>query len=278
MKTKAKPFYKMPLFWEICAVVLVILVVAAAFVLRQPVSGDSRNTTAETEPIEMSGLPRNPLAPEDFVYEGDYLTCLSTQTMLGIDVSVWQEDIDWAQVKEAGIQFAMIRLGYRSMAEGVLSEDSYAKANYAGAAAAGIPVGAYFFSQAVTVEEAVQEAQFVLEMVRDWDLRMPIVYDWEHTGEDTRTANVDARTLTDCTKAFCETIEQAGHEAMVYFNSYQADNSLYLEELAEYPFWLAQYDQPLDFEHRVDMWQYTDQGTVPGIQGDVDVNLYFIYA
>lgn len=278
MKTKAKPFYKMPLFWEICAVVLVALVTAAAFALGQPASGDSRNTTEETEQAELSGLLENPLAPEDFVYEGDYLTCLSAQTMLGIDVSVWQEDINWAQVKEAGIQFAMIRLGYRSMAEGVLNEDSCAKANYAGATAAGIPVGGYFFSQAVTVEEAVQEARFVLEMIRDWDVRMPIVYDWEYTGEDTRTANVDARTLTDCTKAFCETVEQAGYEAMVYFNSYQAENSLFLEELAEYPFWLAQYDQPLDFEHRIAMWQYTDQGRVPGIEGDVDVNLYFLYA
>lgn len=278
MKTKAKPFYKMPLFWEICAVALAVLTLAAALALGQPASGDSRSTTAETKQTEASVLPENPLAPEDFVYAGDYLTCLSTQTVLGIDVSYWQEDIDWIQVKEAGIQFAMIRLGYRSMAEGVLNEDSRARANYAGATAAGIPVGAYFFSQAVTVEEAVQEARFVLEMIRDWELQMPIVYDWEHTGEDTRTADVDARTLTDCTKAFCETVEAAGYEAMVYFNSYQAENSVYLEELAEYSFWLAQYDQPLDFEHRVDMWQYTDRGTVPGIQGDVDVNLYFIYA
>lgn len=278
MKTKAKPFYKMPLFWEICAVALAVLTLAAALALGQPAFGDSRSTTAETKQTEASVLPENPLAPEDFVYAGDYLTCLSTQTVLGIDVSYWQEDIDWIQVKEAGIQFAMIRLGYRSMAEGVLNEDSRARANYAGATAAGIPVGAYFFSQAVTVEEAVQEARFVLEMIRDWELQMPIVYDWEHTGEDTRTADVDARTLTDCTKAFCETVEAAGYEAMVYFNSYQAENSVYLEELAEYSFWLAQYDQPLDFEHRVDMWQYTDQGTVPGIQGDVDVNLYFIYA
>ena len=278
MKTKAKSFYKMPLFWEICAVAVVVLVTAAAFALRQSASGDSRSTTAETKQTKLSGLRENQLAPEDFVYEGDYLTCLSTQTMLGIDVSVWQEDIDWVQVKEAGIQFAMIRLGYRSMAEGLLNEDSCAKANYAGATAAGIQVGGYFFSQAVTVEEAVQEARFVLEMIRDWELQMPIVYDWEHTGQDTRTANVDARTLTDCAKAFCKTVEQAGYEAMVYFNSYQAENSLYLEELAEYPFWLAQYDQPLDFAHRVDIWQYTDQGSVPGIQGDVDVNLYFLYA
>lgn len=277
MKTTAKSVYKMPHFWGICAVLLAVLGMVAAIAFGKPGSAARQDTIAQTQQTGMSGLMKNPLTAEDFVYEGDYLTCLSTQTMLGIDVSVWQESIDWSQVKGAGIQFAMIRLGYRSMAEGVLKEDSCAKANYTGAAAAGIPVGGYFFSQAVSVEEAEQEAQFVLDMVRGWDIQMPIVYDWEHTGEETRTANVDARTLTDCARAFCQKLEKAGYQAMVYFNTYQAENSMYLEELADYPFWLAQYDQPMDFAHRVDMWQYTDQGKVPGITGDVDMNLYFRY-
>lgn len=277
MRTKEKPFYKMPLFWELCAVTLVVLVLCFALIRPESASRQTESTTQETEQTD-GGLLKNPLKPRDFVYEGEFMTCLSTETVLGIDVSVWQGEIDWQQVKNAGIQFAMIRLGYRSMAEGILNEDSCARANYTGATAAGVQVGAYFFSQATCVEEAVEEAEFVLEMTENWELQMPIVYDWEPTGADTRTANVDARTLTDCAKAFCETVRQAGHEAMVYFNAYQAENSLYLEELTEYPFWLAQYDQPMDFEHRVDMWQYTDQGTVPGIKGNVDVNLYFIYA
>jgi GH25 family lysozyme M1 (1,4-beta-N-acetylmuramidase) len=231
----------------------------------------------QTQQTEAAGLKENPLKASDFAYEGEYLTCLSTEAVLGIDVSVWQGQIDWEQVKAAGIRFVMIRLGYRSMHEGVVQADSCAAANYAGAKAAGISVGAYFFSQAITVTEAVEEAEFVLETVQDWDVNMPIVYDWEHTGQDTRTANVDARTLTDCAKAFCRRVEAGGYDAMVYFNTYQAENSMYLEELADYPFWLAQYDQMLEYPYRVAMWQYTNQGKVPGITGDVDLNLYFLY-
>ena len=271
MKIQEKIRYRRPLFSAVAGLVLALLTV----LLVQP--GRQEDRPEQTRQTEKAGLQENPLSAEDFVYEGDYLTCLSTEAALGIDVSVWQGQIDWAQVKTAGIEFAMIRLGYRSMREGFVQEDSWASANYAGAKAADIPVGAYFFSQAVTPEEAVEEAEFVLEKIRHWDVKMPIVYDWEHTGTDTRTANVDARTLTDCAKAFCQKLEKAGYQAMVYFNTYQAENSMYLEELAGYPFWLAQYDQMLEYPYRVDMWQYTSKGHVPGITGDVDMNLYFRY-
>lgn len=268
---REKTNYKQPLFWVLTGLALVLLTV----LLLQP--GRQEEQPEQTRKTEETGLRENPLSPGDFAYEGDYLTCLSTEAVLGIDVSVWQGEIDWAQVKAAGIGFAMIRLGYRSMREGIVQEDSCALANYAGAKAADIPVGAYFFSQAVTPEEAVEEAEFVLKMIREWEIKMPVVYDWEHTGADTRTANMDARTITDCAKAFCRTLEKAGYQAMVYFNTYQAENSMYLEELAGYPFWLAQYDQMLQYPYRVDMWQYTNQGRVPGITGDVDMNLYFRY-
>lgn len=271
MKILDKTRYKRPLALVLSGVIIVLLVVLGLQPDRREEQPEQTRQTKET------GLVENPLGPEDFVYEGDYLTCLSTEAVLGIDVSVWQGEIDWTQVKGAGVEFAMIRLGYRSMREGIVQEDSCARANYTGAKAAGIPVGAYFFSQAVTPEEAQEEAEFVLEMIRDWDVKMPVVYDWEHTGTDTRTANVDARTVTDCAKAFCQTLEKAGYQAMVYFNTYQAENSIYLEELTEYPFWLAQYGQMLQYPYRVAMWQYTDQGKVPGIKEKVDMNLYFIY-
>lgn len=267
---------KWPLPWQAWAAILSAAVLVTALLLcRQTPVTEPQTTTAATTPP--SSLEINPLSPRDFIYQGEYLTCLGTETYLGIDVSVWQEQIDWPQVKDAGIRFAMIRLGYRGTKTGELQQDTYAQANYQGAKDAGILTGAYFFSQAVSVEEAVEEAEFVLEMIGQWALDMPIVYDWEHTGSDTRTANVDRRTLTDCTIAFCRTVEEAGYEAMVYFNEYQSYNSLYLEELAEYPFWLAQYGRMLDYEYRVNMWQYTDRGTVPGIKGNVDLNLLFVY-
>ena len=137
-------------------------------------------------------------------------------------------------------------------------------------------VGAYFFSQAVTPEEAVEEAQFILDMIQDWKLDMPIVFDWEDAG-GTRPVGMDPRTLTDCAKAFCQTIEDAGYEAMVYTNWNQAFYDYYLEELTDYGLWLAMYEAEMVFPYKIDMWQYSCTGSVPGINGDVDLNIFFKY-
>jgi len=272
-------------------VLALVLVITGTVLLFGNDRADPKETTAATEPsvpsteyvlppelTDKSQLPENPLSAEDFAFAGDYLTCLSADTTVGVDVSFWQETVDWAQVRDAGMDFAMLRLGYRGTTSGAIAEDDYLRANYAGATDAGLQVGGYFFSQAITPEEAVEEAKFVLELIRDWNITMPIVYDWEYVGEDARTANMDARTLTDCTKAFCRTIEDAGYKAMIYFNEDQSHKQMYLEELTDYKFWLAQYKDALDYPYQVDMWQYTCTGSVPGIGGNVDINLFFDYA
>ena len=171
----------------------------------------------------------------------------------------------------------MIRVGWRGSVQGVLDIDEYAQQNYEGAMAVGIPVGCYFFSQAISPEEAVEEAEYVLELIKDWQLDMPVVYDWEYISADSRTGHVDARLLTECSKAFCERIRQAGYEPMIYFNADQSHQQMFLEELTEYPFWLAMYESEMDYPYKIQMWQYTNEGTVPGIAGNVDLNLYFIY-
>ena len=136
---------------------------------------------AETETTEptLPPLPTNPYSTLDFYLEDGYMTCKSGKSTLGIDVSVWQGDIDWQQVKEAGMEFAMIRVGYRGSNEGTLHEDSMAQTYYQGAKAAGLKVGAYFFSQAVTPQEAVEEADYMLAKMEGWELDMPVVFDWE---------------------------------------------------------------------------------------------------
>lgn len=231
-------------------------------------------TTAPTQTTPATP-EKNPLNAGDFAWDGNYLTCLSAESVPGIDVSTHQGQIDWQQVRAAGIEFVMIRLGYRGTSEGGLYADEWAQRHYEGARAAGLKVGGYFFSQAIRPEEAILEADFILQLTRNWQLDMPLVYDWEYVSDDSRTANVDARTVTDCAKAFCDMIERAGHNAMVYFNPNQSRNGMYLEELTDYGFWLAMYSQEMTFEYRVDMWQYSDTGTVPGIDGPVDLNLYF---
>ena len=123
-------------------------------------------------------------------------------------------------------------------------------------------------------ELKTKSPQQLLKMAEDMEFDMPIVFDWEQTGG--RTANMDPRTLTDCAKAFCQTIEEGGLEAMVYFNVYFACNEIYLEELTDYQFWLAMYNSKMDFPYKIDMWQHTDHGSVPGIEGAVDLNIYFL--
>lgn len=260
-----------------CVLVSVILAAVLVAKLPRPVTPP---TPAETVP-ETTTLPpptENVFTPMDFAYDGDYLTCLTDESFLGVDVSSYQKDVDWGKVKDAGFTFAMLRVGFRGYGQtGVMMPDKYAAQNYEQATEAGLKVGVYFFSQAISTEEAVEEAEYVLQLIEGWDLQMPVVYDWECLAEDYRTVGVDSRTLTDCTKAFCDRIRQAGYEPMVYFNPTQSRTQLYLAELVDYKFWLAMYSDYMTYEYKVDMWQYTNQGSVPGIKGTADINLWFPY-
>jgi len=221
----------------------------------------------------------NPFDHLDFQYEGRYLKLRDGESYTGIDVSHWQKEIDWEQVRASGVDFAMIRLGYRGYEKGGLSLDTYATANLDGAIAAGLDVGVYFFSQALTPEEAEEEAYFVVEQLKPYAeyITMPVVFDWEHVSDaNARTANMrDPDILTECTLAFLQTVEVAGYRPMVYFNRTQSWKYLNLEELKEYDFWLAAYTQRMKFPYKIDMWQYTNEGKVPGVEGDCDVNIYF---
>ena len=220
-------------------------------------------------------MPSSPYTPEDFQQGDAFLSCSVGSVVVGIDVSSHQKQIDWQAVKDAGVQYAFIRLGYRGYEQGTLNADSFAAQNLKGAKDAGILVGAYFFSQAVSVEEARAEAFFAMGILDGIQLDLPLVYDWEYINETARTANVDRQTLTECTLAFCQTVEKAGYDAMIYFNSSQGRDMLELEKLEMYPWWLAKYDLEADFLCRVDLWQYTNTGSVPGIQGNVDIDLMF---
>ncbi len=223
-------------------------------------------------------LPKNPYSSQDFTLQGQYLTCTAGESVLAIDVSRMQETIDWSKVRQAGVEIAMIRVGGRGYGEeGALYEDTLALANYTAAKEVGIQVGVYFFSQATTPAEARQEARFVLSFIEGWELDMPVVYDWENMGPGSRTENVDTQTLIRCTQAFCRTITRAGRDAMIYFNPDQSRDPAYLQQLQRYDFWLALYSEEMTFPYRVNMWQYTNQGTIPGVEKPVDINLFFPY-
>ena len=231
------------------------------------------------QPLQHHITP-NHFREEDFVAdENGYITCLEVESWLGVDVSAHQRSIDWQKVADAGVKFAMIRIAYRGWGStGNLLADNYGVANLDGAAAAGLQTGVYVFSQAITVEEAIEEARFALTLLDGRALDLPVVFDWETiSSEDARTNGLDNETLNACAMAFCQEIEAGGYKPMVYFNQkmakYQYDLTAF--QKAGYDFWLAMYKESMTFAHHVQMWQYTSSGSVPGINGKVDLDLYF---
>lgn len=197
---------------------------------------------------------------------------------LGVDVSVFQGDIDWEQVKAAGYEFAILRIGYRGYGEeGTLNADEKFEQNLENARKAGIDVGVYFFSQAVNEEEAKEEADFVLEHLKGQELQMPVVYDPEHILEDeARTDGVTGEQFTQNAKVFCKEIEEAGYDAMIYSNMLWEAYELDLEKLLDYPVWYADYEELPQTPYRFSMWQYSSTGSVTGIEGNVDLNIQLL--
>lgn len=222
-------------------------------------------------------LTDNPYKPEDFTTSNGYVTCTAGPTRRGIDVSSHQGTIDWDRVRAEGFDFAFIRIGYRGYSVGDIFPDERARENLAGAKAAGFDVGVYFYAQAISVEEAQEEAQWCLDFLAGENLDLPVVYDWEYVSPSARTGGMDTKTLTECAKTFCTAIENGGYQPMIYFNNHISRDLMDLEELSQYPFWLAQYKDQMNYPYQVDFWQYTETGKVPGIDGNVDIDLMFIY-
>lgn len=192
----------------------------------------------------------------------------------GVDVSKYQGNIDWNKVKASGIDFAIIRVGYRGYGTGVLVEDSSFRQNIKGATAAGLKVGLYFYSQAINEQEAVEEASMVLSLCSGYNISYPIYFDTEKVDAGTgRADNISRAQRTANAVAFCETIQNAGYRAGVYSYASWFYNQLNIANINKYSIWIAQYRSQLDFDYNYDIWQYTSIGTVPGIPNKTDMNL-----
>lgn len=197
--------------------------------------------------------------------------------IIGIDVSSYQGDIDWQKVKAAGVEFAIIRVGYRGYTVGSVNLDKYFEKNIKGAIDAGIHVGVYFFSQAITPAEAKEEADFVLSAIEGYNITYPVVYDWENvSSSNARTNKLATNTLGECAIAFCEAVKEQGYKPMVYFNTYIGLLKYNLSQIKDYDFWFAGYTERPTFYYHFEMWQYTSSGKVDGIPTDVDLNISFV--
>lgn len=196
----------------------------------------------------------------------------------GIDVSDHQGEIDWQAVADSGVRFAMIRCGWRGYGGGSLNEDNYFRQNIEGAQAAGLDVGVYFFSQAVSVIEAAEEAVYTAKLLEGYELELPVFFDWEFIGVDTaRTDNMDGQTLTDCTLEYCRLIESAGYTAGVYTNLHNAYYYYDLDALDGICFWYAGPGETPLYYYDHQYWQYSFTGAVPGIEGDVDLDVMYVW-
>ena len=197
----------------------------------------------------------------------------------GVDVSTFQGEIDWPAVKAAGAEFAIIRAAYRGYETGKLVPDDTFARNIDGAAAAGLHVGVYLFSQALNEEEAVQEADYLLELIDGHPVDYPVVYDQEeYTADQARTDGLTGEQATKNALAFCRRIHEAGYLPMIYTNNDWAGTMYDMKQLDHYPIWFADYTTFPTLSGGFAMWQYTDQGTVPGISGPVDLNLLLLPA
>ena len=273
----------------VSAAALILAAAALVLVLRGSGEPEAPPEPPEEEPITfrfgdmvltpLEGMPLNPYDQAAFgVDEKGRVTYVKDgrRARAGIDVSTHQKEIDWPAVAADGVDFAMLRLGHRGYTEGGLFLDQTFAQNLRGALDAGLDVGVYFFSQAVTPQEAEEEADYILQVLDGQALAFPVAFDWESIPGDTaRTDGLDGETLTQCAAAFCARIADAGYRPAVYFNRTQGYLHYDLRDLADYQLWLAEYGAVPDFYYHFDLWQYSHTGRVAGIQGDVDLDLAF---
>lgn len=236
--------------------------------------GDYYDWITPAEGLELSGFTEDDFTlREDGIveYKGD-----EYDTRLGIDVSFYQGEIDWQAVADAGVEFAMIRCGYRGYGGGNITDDTSFDTYARDALTNDIKIGAYFFSQAITTEEAVEEANYVIEKLKPYNVEYPVVIDIEEvTAGTSRQESLTNTELTDVVVAFCEQIKNAGYTPMIYSNSRYFAGKLEMERLEDYEKWYAFYADVPYMPYEFSMWQYTNQGTIDGISGDVDLNISF---
>ena len=214
---------------------------------------------------------------ENWEGTASYMEGTEKEAKRGIDVSTFQGDINWKKVKNDGIDFAIIRLGFRGYESGKIVLDSKFEDNIEGSLKAGIDTGVYFFTEAVNEKEAVEEADFVIKNLKSYKINMPVVIDVEESAnkEKTRTRDVTAEQRTKNVIAFCEKIKSAGYDVMIYGNLKSFMVMMDFEQLEKYDKWFAYYRYPFHFPYKIKMWQYTAYERIDGIDGKADVNLMF---
>ena len=251
---------------------VLITVLAGRFYQRAHQEETTEEAVNETKEIDFSKI--NVISGKYYYSDEHY------DSSFGIDVSEFQDDIDWKKVAADKVEFAFIRIGRRGATTGLLYEDEKFLANYNGAKENNLKVGVYFFSQAINEKEANEEAEWVIEHLQGKDINFPIVYDCEEVfleDEEARIMSVDKQQITANVLSFMNRLKKDGYEGMIYTYPYWADELYDMEQLQDYPIWLAVYDtsEPV-FSHPFQIWQYSNKGSINGISEPTDLNIMFI--
>lgn len=276
-------------------VLLVIVLVAVAVVTLvrgprdSPVEVLSKNGSGQLEVIDQYegkmtipdfDIRTSSYKPDSFVDRNGVITYEGGDSYVGINVNSQMGEIDWGKVAESGVDYAMIRVGYRQDKRGKIVLDTNFEANITGARDAGLPVGVYFFSKAVTDAEAEEEATFVLEQIKGYNISYPIAIYWKYDLNDDGTRKQDSRTVgcngdqvTGFINTFCKKIKTAGFTASYYCDKTMGYEELDLEQLQDYDMWYAEFRPAPSFHYDFKMWQYTAAGSVPGVSGEVPITI-----
>ena len=226
-----------------------------------------------TDQYIKSGRSNDDLVKDEETGEVQYIKDGSVLSVKGIDVSKHNGDIDWEKVKNDGVSFAIIRVGYRGSTGGSIKLDETFEDNIKGAIENGIDVGVYFFTQAISVDEAIEEAEFVIDAIDGYELQYPVVWDIEEL--EGRAEDVDRETRTDACIAFLDKIKEAGYSPMIYGNLKSLLYMLNTDRIEGYDKWFAYYSFPDYYPYAHSIWQYSSTGEVDGIKGNVDMNIAF---
>lgn len=193
-------------------------------------------------------------------------------TQIGIDVSKWQGDIDFSKLKNAGVEFVIIRVGSSNGINGENFVDSKFIQNIKNANSVGIPVGVYFYSYANSVDRAVSDAKWIIDQIKDYKVELPIAFDWENWGSFNKY-ELSFFGLTNMAKKFMDTVKASGYDAMLYSSKTYLDN---IWMSVDYPVWLAHYTKNTNYTGDYSYWQLCSNGRVDGINGDVDIDIRYI--
>ena len=271
-------FNKSKIKYTVIAILIILLFVATIALA----TSSSNKPEVSEEPEQIVIVPYtdydwSKLSKDNnhYKYEDENYT-----SMFGIDVAAHQETIDWKKVKEAGVEFAYIRLGYRGAVEGILHTDLEFEKNYKGATENGIKVGVYWYAQPANIQEIVEEAKYVISVLNNRQLDLPIVFDFEETefsdGSISRMHGMSGSERTKMAVTFCNEILKNHYDVMIYTNLYWAETFYNWKELEDYPVWYAQYATYPNFNRPLVIWQYDDNGHIDGIDRSVDLDLLFI--